>query len=348
LKGVGYKKYYLGGDIINMPVDEHGKASIALAAKTYINRVVGKFELLFEETFKEYQTPMEEQYHPELDETDFLDKKNCSVYRGLIGSATWIITLGRFEIYYAVNTMARFSAAPRTGHQQAMKRVFGYLKRFDDGQILIDVKPMMAPGSTDELVQHNWKEFYPDAVEDLPINTPEALGNAVHTSLFVDADHAHDQVTRRSVTGILLFVNSTPVKWYSKRQQTVETSSYGSEIVAARIAAEMVMEIRYALRMLGVPFDGPTTMYGDNKAVILNTSVPSSMLKKKHNAVAYHRVREAIAANILVFLHISTKENVADVLTKPLAAVLFHALLVHILFRHRLNNDPVVEYHKDA
>ena len=102
----------------------------------------------------------------------------------------------------------------------------------------------------------------------------------------MDADHAHDIITRHSVTGILLFVNNTPIRWISKRQKTVETSTYGSELVATRIAVELILEIRYTLRMLGVPIEGPAMMVGENLSVILNTTVPSSQLKKKHNAIA--------------------------------------------------------------
>jgi hypothetical protein len=57
----------------------------------------------------------------------------------------------------------------------------------------------------------------------------------------------------------------------------------------------MIIEMRYVLCMLRVPIDGPTLLLGNNNSVVLNTSVPSSILKKKHHACAYHRVREAIA-----------------------------------------------------
>ena len=67
--------------------------------------------------------------------------------------------------------------------------------------------------------------------------------------------------------------------------------------------------------------------------MILNTTLPSSMLKKKHNAIAYHRVREAIAAKILNFAHIESKVNVADILTKPLPTELFHCCLKDYMFR---------------
>jgi hypothetical protein len=162
---------------------------------------------------------------------------------------------------------------------------------------------------------------------------PVPFGKKVRITCYVDADHAHDTVTRRSVTAILLFVNNTPIRWYSKRQKTVETSTYGSELVAARIATDIIIEIRYILRMVGVPIDGPALLLGDNSSVVLNTSVPSSVLKKKHHACAYHRIREAIAGNIMRFVHIPGTTNYADVLSKPLSNEAFHNLVKPLLFR---------------
>ena len=109
--------------------------------------------------------------------------------------------------------------------------------------------------------------------------------------------------------------------------------NYGSELVASRIATELILEVRYMLQSLGVSLDGPALMLGDNMSVVLNTSVPSSVLKKKHNAIAYHRVREAIAAKILRFAYIRSEENVSDILTKPLANQAFHYLAKKLLFR---------------
>jgi hypothetical protein len=136
-------------------------------------------------------------------------------------------------------------------------------------------------------------------------------------TIYVDADHAHDLVTRRSITGILFMLNNTPIRWVSKRQKTVETSTHGSESVASRVATELIHEIRYMLRSLGEALDGQALMLDDNISVVLNTPVSSSVLKKKHNAIAYHRVREAIAARIMRFAYIKSEENVSDVLTKP-------------------------------
>jgi hypothetical protein len=82
-----------------------------------------------------------------------------------------------------------------------------------------------------------------------------------------------------------------------------------------------------------VALDGPALMLGDNMSVVLNTTVPSSVLKKNHNAIAYHRVREAIAARIMRFAYIKSEENVSDVLTKSLNNEKFHYLMKTWLFR---------------
>jgi hypothetical protein len=128
-------------------------------------------------------------------------------------------------------------------------------------------------------------------------------------------------------------LNNTPIGWISKRQKTVETSTYGSELVTSRVATESILEVRYMLRSLGVALDGPALMLGDNMSVVLNTTVPSSVLLKKHNAIAYQRVREAITARIMRFAYIKSEENVSYVLTKPLSNEKFHHLVKRWLFR---------------
>ena len=68
-------------------------------------------------------------------------------------------------------------------------------------------------------------------------------------------------------------------------------------------------------------------MLGDNMSVVLITSVPSSILKKKHNSIAYHCAREAIAAKVLMFACLRSEENTSNVLTKPLCNEKFYYLV---------------------
>ena len=284
-------------------------------------------------SFASYSTPMSETSHPELDDSPILSPERHAKFRSLVGCANWFITLGRFDIAYATNSYSRFNMQPREGHLNGMIRVFGYLKKFSKGKILID--PMYPDHSLFNTKTYDqWKEFYPDAEEEIPNerDTPPPKGNPVRITVYKDADHAHDMLTRRSVSGALLLMNNTPVKWMSKRQKTVETSTYGSELVAAKHATELIMEYRYALQTMGVPLDGPALLLGDNNSVVLNCTMPSSTLKKKHNACSYHMVRECIAAGILKFAHIPSHYNYADMLTKALPSNSFHSLAKPLLF----------------
>ena len=217
-----------------------------------------------------------------------------SLYQSLSGSANWIITLGRFDISFAINTMSRYSMAPREGHMHAMHRVFGYLRHKPKGRILIDTTQPVIRQKIDVTKIHDWIEFYPDAEEDLPADRPKPKGELCTLTCYVDADHARDQLTRRSVTGILVLLNNTPFSWYSKRQKTVESSTYGSELVASRIAVETIMSLRYFITMLGCQLEPSSLMLGDNMAVVLNTTIPSSALKKKHQLAIITRLEKAL------------------------------------------------------
>ena len=113
-------------------------------------------------------------------------------------------------------------------------------------------------------------------------------------SCFVDADHGGNKVTRRSHTGIVILLNNAPISVFSKRQNTCESSTYGSELV----------------------IDGATNMFCNNNAVVRNVSLPESTLSKKHNAINFHIIRESVAAQIIRVGKEDTLTNIADVFTK--------------------------------
>ena len=123
---------------------------------------------------------------------------------------------------------------------------------------------------------------------------PEPLGKPVHITIFCDSDHAADKVTRRSPTGLLIFLNRAPIDLSSKRQNSIETSTFGSEFTAAlKDATKKAKGLQYKLRMMGVHVDGSATIRCDNMSMVNNTTAPESTLKKKSNSIAY---QEAVAA----------------------------------------------------
>ena len=161
---------------------------------------------------------------------------------------------------------------------------------------------------------------------------PIPRGKRVVLTTYVDANLMHDAITGRSVTAVLHLVNQTPFEWYTKRQATVETATYGSEFTAARTAVDQIVENRLTLRYLGVPIYGMTYLFGDNKSVVTSSTIPHSVLSKRHNALAYHRVREAVASKTIGFHHIEGKNNPADILSKHWGYNDVKAVLLPLLY----------------
>ena len=93
--------------------------------------------------------------------------------------------------------------------------------------------------------------------------------------MYVDIDNAGDTVTHRSRTGFIIFLNSAPIYWSSKKQAT-----------------EYVRGLQYKLIMMGIPVEEPALIFGDNQSVLANTTIPESKLKKKTQSIAYHFVQE--------------------------------------------------------
>jgi hypothetical protein len=308
LKGVGPLSYHLGCDFGRDP-----DGTFYYGPHKYVQKMLETYERLFNEKPQGVSSPLEKGDHPELDVSEEVDSEGRAIYMSMIGQCQWLVSLGRFDIACAVMTMSRFRAAPRAGHLKRMKRIFGYLRQYPNGSIRI--RTQVPDYSTVNIPEYDWEIVYGNIKEELPPDMPEPLGQPVITTTYEDANLYHDYLDGRSVTGIIHLVNKTPIDWYSKRQATVETATYGSEFNASRTATEQVMDLRYTLRMLGVPVID-SYMFGDNQGVVTNSTVPHSTLNKRHNALSYHRVREAIAKKILKYAKCDGKDNPSDVLSK--------------------------------
>ena len=102
--------------------------------------------------------------------------------------------------------------------------------------------------------------------------------------------------------------------------------------MAGKQAIELILEYRYMLRMMGARLEKSVLLLGDNNSVVLNTTMPSSVLKKKHCVVSYHKIGEALVAGIVRFSHIPSEMNYADILSKSLGPNAFMNLVKPLLF----------------
>ena len=280
---------------------------------------------------KAYSSPLEKNDHPELDTSEELDMEGIKQFQSLIGSLQWAISLGRFDINTAVMTLSSFRACPRDGHLQRAKRICGYLYKMKHGAIRIRTEEPDFSDLPDE--EFDWeRSIYGDVSEDIPHDAPIPLGKPVIHSQHQDANLMHDIVTGRAVAATLHWLNKTPIDWYSKKQNTVETSTYGSEFNTARIGAEQTMELRITLRYLGVPIKGPTRVFGDNESVVKSSNNPDAKLHKRHTILSFHRVREAIAAKVMTYHFLPGDQNPADILSKAWGYAQVWHLLKPLLF----------------
>ena len=324
---------YLGGGIA-VAETASGTKCWTLSSEKYIKTAVATVEQKLAESNLRLPTKclnlLPTGYHPSEDTTRELDAEGTRFYQELIGILRWAIELGRVDILLEVSLLSSHLALSRVGHLQQVYHVFGYLKGSPRRRLFFD--PDHPNISEDRFHKFDWVDFYKDSHEDIPLDAPEPRGKEVGIHCFVDASHASDKITRRSQSGILVFINKAPVVFYSKKQNSVETSTFGSEFTAMKQAIELLKGLRYKLRMFGIPIEGPASVYCDNEAVFKNTSIPSSVLNKKMHGISYHYCREAVAAEIVRIAKEDTSTNLADLFTKILSRIRREELLDRFMY----------------
>ena len=170
----------------------------------------------------------------ELDNGDELGPKDIILCQEMIGMLCWAAESGRVDILHKISILSQHQASPRENHMKQPLRIFSCLER--RCKLTLCVDPNL-PAVNELQFSHDTSEFlecHCDAEEELPGKFPRPRGKSVVTTAFVDASHAANEGTCRSHSGHILIVDRTPVKWCSKRQNTVETSAFSSEFVAMK------------------------------------------------------------------------------------------------------------------
>lgn len=310
---------YLGAQLSKMTT-ARGTTCWTQSSDKYVRESVKNVEAFLEKKGRKLPsrcvTPVKSGYRPELDATAELAIEGHRYYQEMIGVLRWAVEIGRLDILLEVSLLSQYLAAPREGHLEQVFHVFGYLKQNPKRKLAFD--PDYPDIDESRFTKYDWYDFYRECKESIPPNMPPPRGKPVSIHCFVDANLAGNTVTRRSQTGILIFCNRAPVLFHSKKQLTVESSTFGSELVAMKNAIEMIEALRYKLRMFGVPLVGPADIFCDNEAVTKNCSIPESQLKKKHHSIAYHRNRMSVANGTCRIAKEDTDTNLSDLFTKLL------------------------------
>ena len=310
--------YYLGNDLKKLGDKMH------VSCGKYVKEVLRKYQDKHGGVKKE-NIPMGPKEHPELDTSPVLPDEKIREYQHIVGVCQWLVVAGRFDINYAVSSLSRYAVAPREGHLSLARKIFGYLRKYPKRGYVVNPKPPTIDIEYEVIeTKTDFGNQYHYFKEELDPRFPPPLLMELDINIFVDADHAHDKVTGRSITGILAFVGSTPTVWSSKRKTAVQTSTFGAEFTALKKAVEDCITLWYHLRAMGVLVSKPTPIYVDNLGVVLNATNPGSALNKKHIALAYHFVREHMSSKVISVRKIHTKDNYADPFTKALNSTEHH------------------------
>ena len=184
----------------------------------------------------------------------------------------WTCEIGRVNILLEKYLLSTHLASPYIGNLEQVVNIFGYLKDSSKRKLVFD--PGLPKIDINRFHRFDWQDFYKGVKEAIPPNMPNPRGNSLSTHCFVDANHAGNTVTRRSQTGIIILVNKALIIAFSKRKNTVEASTFGGKFTELKNAVKLVKDLRYKLRMFGVPIEGPTNVLCDNESVYKNVYTP--------------------------------------------------------------------------
>ena len=226
--------------------------------------------------------------HPKLTLTSGSPLSDPHPYRKIVGSLQYL-ALTRPDVFYAVNKLSQYMHRPTSDHWQAVKRMLHYLSGTLNHRIMLQ--------------KHRSPTLH----------------------AFSDADWAGDSDDYVSTNAYLIFMGSQPVSWTTKRQKGVARSSTEAEY---RAVANTASELRWVVSLLlelGVPITTTPTVYCDNIGATYLCANPVFHSRMKHIALDYHFVRGQIQNHLLRVAHVSTHDQLADGLTKPLATTPFQS-----------------------
>ncbi|KAH0815732.1 hypothetical protein GEV33_007059 [Tenebrio molitor] len=273
------------GTYLGLQIKRMDDGSIFLHQKVYAENVVQRFRMEHANSVK-IPADQHHQMDPEMHTNGDKETDN-KLYRQIIGSLMYLSLGTRPDITYAVNKASQFLENPRKIHWKAAKRIVKYLK----GTI-------------------NHGLYFPVKQEG-------------HVYAFSDADYAGDVTSRKSTTGIVVKLGTAIIAWKSTRQKIVALSTTEAEYVAACQTVKELIWLKLLLSELAIFEDFKATLHVDNESAIKLIKNPEFHQRSKHIDVRYHFIRDKYTMGEFNLVHVSSKQQQADILTKPLPRVGF-------------------------
>ena len=288
MKDLGPIHYFLG---IQIKQDTHSH-TLSLSQTKYTQEILVRFNMA---ECNGADTPC----NPSVTLSRAMEHKEPSNpyqehYRKAVGCLQYLTQCTRPDIAYAVNQVSKYFNNPGKAHWTAVKRILEYLRNTQNHGIRYQSttnKELKVTGFTKEL---------------------EVTG-------FADADFANDPDTRVSTTGYIFMINDQPVTWKSKKQACVTKSTTEAEYVALSTAAAEAVWIQKLITDIGPKSSDkprPIKIYEDNAGAIRVTKNPEGHERTKHIDIHYHFIRDRYRRNEIEPIHISTENQVADIMTK--------------------------------
>ncbi|KAF6767306.1 Zinc finger, CCHC-type, partial [Kalmanozyma brasiliensis GHG001] len=281
-----------GGDelsyILGIQVQTSSKGT-HLSQTSYIRRLLLQFGL---QDSNSVTTPINPGV--ELTGGEQLDEMKHSTYRTIVGSILYIATCTRPDIAFAVQKLSRHLENPTEEAMKAAKHALKYLKGTDTMGLMYSRQRELSIANDD-------------------------FGKLLET--YTDADFAGDTETRKSTTGMINNFAGMPFSWLSKRQGLVTDSTCHAEYVAMHEGVKELTWSRRLLATIGVKIELSSPLLVDNTAAAQLAKDPKFHNRTKHIDVKYHFIREAVEQGMVDVQVISTHDQLADIMTKPLQRV---------------------------
>jgi hypothetical protein len=226
-------------------------------------------------------SPMNERYKP-IANNETSSKDQVNLYQRYIGTLLYISLHTRPDIAYSTSLMSRFASNPSSDHFAAVIRIFRYL-------IGTSSKKLVLSKNNQHL---------------------EVVG-------YSDSDWAGDKTDAKSTSGILLLIGNSPIIWRSIKQTCIAQSAMEAEYIAANEISRELVSAKYLLESIGfAPLK--STIYCDNNAAQTIINGGGNRNKSKHIDVKYHYVKELREQGQFEINRVCSKDNPADLFTKPL------------------------------